>query len=1049
MKRATTASRVSVLKRPDGDEVAQKYGTKSYFNTKKLRTTREGDRFEVLCEDELHYIVIVKRFDSSSLRGHLHFDRWNQQHDYHGPLDHLYLAAEGTHTKGIISSMNYYPAEPNSATDNEDTKSGKKSQPSLSNTRYDDDFLARPYRPSSRGSGSRRRGGTLENVNNLSTDDAIGRTEVSLGAFDPPASTSPALTAVLAKASCNNTESHNNGKDALTNDRGSDSGIRSDGRSAIVRASKEDNLTMQSNSLASISAVAGPVCAAVSASTPNSAEDGKKKSSMTKKASRGNSVLYEWAVVKLQQLQSENNSIPPPLHFMFPDDFRFNSRDSMERRTAKEQRLRGQWDQAVRLLYGDEVADSVQAADSAIDGKSGIATVCMVATNAAAAGGEGHIDLKAPKSEAETPLAQKCNNNRTGSASKRKSLSKDNASSSPSPPPPSPPSPPSKRAKLSPKVGSKEGSGGVVRELATAADPSMGNGGASNGLHTNRSDKRDNTASSSSTGSFNRNGSHNSSTDITLDSEPMALAGGGYSATSPAPTIRDKSIPKHALIEIVSASSFGPRSAAVGAAESGGAETFPPPSQAAATRPLPAGTARAGALDTSTIAAMESSSNTVHVDEEYNEASTACEGSKGRQASLTVFTEGAEGGASSKWSPPPHSGSMILKEGNKIKIATAPNTNVEGSSSHHFKGSTSAGASEGAWAGSESASLQQDSSSTKMDIASQGLVSAPVLSAGAVAGVEITRAAAAGIAAATSSGAPTLPPSAPPVVAQTPVGATAGPSWRAPSSASTIPAPTSVANVPGMMETPEGRITKRLNIEKILRNINLCIEDTQQAPDVFVQRKVPPRYLAQLLAAMKALAEAVQIATQPLRNVPRLVPASSVAATILSRVTITSNSSPSAGPTPNPVLIPAVAPIVRTEPASAPQQSSLLIRLPLEANSLEAASSIGSRPATHSRAIGQPAPSSQAASAAAMAAVGTDDIIAGVLKSLDASNSNTFTVHTNGFSAGSDRGDGGHQIGAQDSSLQIVDEDNCRGAELEDGVNRMDTTVTGTNDLDQ
>jgi len=110
---------MAALTRPLGDAISTIYGADLYLTKKDLKRMKVGDRYEVLCEDALHYMVEVKELhiggggggsSSNSLYGKLHFNRWNRKFDYTGFLHALYIAPMNTFSKGMLNiGTNQYP----------------------------------------------------------------------------------------------------------------------------------------------------------------------------------------------------------------------------------------------------------------------------------------------------------------------------------------------------------------------------------------------------------------------------------------------------------------------------------------------------------------------------------------------------------------------------------------------------------------------------------------------------------------------------------------------------------------------------------------------------------------------------------------------------------------------------------------------------------------------------------------------------------------------------------------------------------------------------
>jgi hypothetical protein len=152
---------MSILRKPDGDKVAASYGN-GYLDSKQLSKISVGQRFEVLCSDELHYRVEVKEFDTSTKEGLLHFCRWSTKHDYRGSFESVYIAPDQLYSKGLLSAHNNYPTENMRNQTNGLSSSAvkKRKVPStdfLESTRYPDDFLNKPRLFSYKKRGSSRK----------------------------------------------------------------------------------------------------------------------------------------------------------------------------------------------------------------------------------------------------------------------------------------------------------------------------------------------------------------------------------------------------------------------------------------------------------------------------------------------------------------------------------------------------------------------------------------------------------------------------------------------------------------------------------------------------------------------------------------------------------------------------------------------------------------------------------------------------------------------------------------------------------------------------
>lgn len=134
---------MSVLKRPNGDDILAKYGP--CFTVERIQQFNVGEKYEILCVDARWYHVEVEKFSADNLIATLHFPHWQRSFDYHGSLRHLYMAEIGTYS--AVTSHNKYP-DPNSGQKPERKPIIKdKSKPVLSyeaKTKYDDNFFSKP-----------------------------------------------------------------------------------------------------------------------------------------------------------------------------------------------------------------------------------------------------------------------------------------------------------------------------------------------------------------------------------------------------------------------------------------------------------------------------------------------------------------------------------------------------------------------------------------------------------------------------------------------------------------------------------------------------------------------------------------------------------------------------------------------------------------------------------------------------------------------------------------------------------------------------------------
>ena len=160
---------MSVLHRPDGDEVADTYG--NYVSPSDvLQHVKMGSKYDVLCKDGFNYVCQVVSYHSTD-EVVLHFPRWDKKYDYKGALSTLYLADEGTHTGD--NKSNYYGklvsrecTKSSSSDQKKERSSGSKSTRFPNTRKYDDDFLARP-----RWNGSGARSTRLKRNRSTSADE--------------------------------------------------------------------------------------------------------------------------------------------------------------------------------------------------------------------------------------------------------------------------------------------------------------------------------------------------------------------------------------------------------------------------------------------------------------------------------------------------------------------------------------------------------------------------------------------------------------------------------------------------------------------------------------------------------------------------------------------------------------------------------------------------------------------------------------------------------------------------------------------------------------
>lgn len=95
-------SEIWEFKRPFGDQIARTYGITAYNKT-KVEKIKADLSYDVLCSDGKNYAAVVKNVQGKLI---LHYKYWSKRHDYHGPMDILYLAEEGLFS--VVSEQNKY-----------------------------------------------------------------------------------------------------------------------------------------------------------------------------------------------------------------------------------------------------------------------------------------------------------------------------------------------------------------------------------------------------------------------------------------------------------------------------------------------------------------------------------------------------------------------------------------------------------------------------------------------------------------------------------------------------------------------------------------------------------------------------------------------------------------------------------------------------------------------------------------------------------------------------------------------------------------------------
>jgi hypothetical protein len=183
---------MSVLERPNGDEVAAIYGP--YMGMRQAAKLRRGDKVDILCTDGLNYHVEIKEMGDNG-RVHLHFLFWSAKHDYRGSVHKLYIATLGLYSAGILKNNTYSmpsiePLEEDVTNNNGKPPSKRLKTSSESSkqhaqhrdketyaaqTKYPDDFFTKPRpninRPSNGSDEGGSKGGRRTRANPMSPPD--------------------------------------------------------------------------------------------------------------------------------------------------------------------------------------------------------------------------------------------------------------------------------------------------------------------------------------------------------------------------------------------------------------------------------------------------------------------------------------------------------------------------------------------------------------------------------------------------------------------------------------------------------------------------------------------------------------------------------------------------------------------------------------------------------------------------------------------------------------------------------------------------------------
>lgn len=105
-KKKDLKCRMKLLSRPWGDDMSGVIGP---WMIGGLSALREGEIYDVLCEDRLFYLAKALRIDTIQGVVEWYFPFWTKRHNYTGPFEEVYVAEKGHFTsKSGLSSKNVY-----------------------------------------------------------------------------------------------------------------------------------------------------------------------------------------------------------------------------------------------------------------------------------------------------------------------------------------------------------------------------------------------------------------------------------------------------------------------------------------------------------------------------------------------------------------------------------------------------------------------------------------------------------------------------------------------------------------------------------------------------------------------------------------------------------------------------------------------------------------------------------------------------------------------------------------------------------------------------
>jgi hypothetical protein len=105
-KKGELKCRMKLLSRPWGDDMGGLIGP---WMIRDLGALREGEIYDVLCEDRLFYLAKALKIHPKEGTVEWYFPFWTNRHNYTGPLEDVYVAKKGHFTsKSGLSSKNVY-----------------------------------------------------------------------------------------------------------------------------------------------------------------------------------------------------------------------------------------------------------------------------------------------------------------------------------------------------------------------------------------------------------------------------------------------------------------------------------------------------------------------------------------------------------------------------------------------------------------------------------------------------------------------------------------------------------------------------------------------------------------------------------------------------------------------------------------------------------------------------------------------------------------------------------------------------------------------------